>query len=321
MDRPAVARAARLLRRARARGDAAGRRRSTSLLVLLALALAVGAARSIRRVVALHLPDRSPCRAGGPVGLDDPRPVGRAAAVHRASSGCWWTPPGPVCAAGRCSRSPLLVLWANLHGSVVLGAALTMLLAGVVLVRRRGAEPLLPALLLVGAPLCVLATPVRLGHRRVLRPDARRRAVRGHPARVAVVEPERRRRPSSGSSRSSHSGCSPLRRCRSRLNLFEVLVVAVTFVGAVQAVRGVIWFALACAAILPAALDGLLTRADPSSRRVNLAISTRQPRRPRRCPPRHARAPGGLVRPGVARRTRRGSSRRDARPGDAPLGH
>ncbi len=34
-----------------------------------------------------------------------------------------------------------------------------------------------------------------------------------------------------------------------------------------------IWFALACAAILPAALDGLLTRADPSARRVNLLIS------------------------------------------------
>ncbi len=50
-------------------------------------------------------------------------------------------------------------------------------------------------------------------------------------------------------------------------------MLAVTFVGAVQAVRGVIWFALACAAILPVALDGLLTRADPSSRRVNLAIS------------------------------------------------
>ena len=30
--------------------------------------------------------------------------------------------------------------------------------------------------------------------------------------------------------------------------------------GAVQAVRGVIWFALAAAAILPVALDGVLTK-------------------------------------------------------------
>ena len=33
---------------------------------------------------------------------------------------------------------PVLVLWANLHGSVVLGAGLTMLLGLVVLVRDRG---------------------------------------------------------------------------------------------------------------------------------------------------------------------------------------
>ena len=68
-------------------------------------------------------------------------------------------------------------------------------------------------------------------------------------------------------------GLAAVGRCRRRLTVFELLVLAVTFVGAVQAVRGVIWFAVACAAILPIALDGLLTRADPSSRRVNLAIS------------------------------------------------
>ena len=34
-----------------------------------------------------------------------------------------------------------------------------------------------------------------------------------------------------------------------------------------------IWFALAAAAILPVALDGLLTRADPDAPRVNRAIS------------------------------------------------
>jgi hypothetical protein len=64
-----------------------------------------------------------------------------------------------------------------------------------------------------------------------------------------------------------------LRRCRSRLTVYELLVLAVTFVGAVQAVRGVIWFALACAAILPVALDGLLTRADVDAPRVNRVIS------------------------------------------------
>ena len=53
-----------------------------------------------------------------------------------------------------------------------------------------------------------------------------------------------------------------MRRCRSRLTTYELAVLLLTFVGAVQAIRGVIWFALACAAIVPAALDGLLTRND-----------------------------------------------------------
>src|SRR6188472_1096676 len=53
---------------------------------------------------------------------------------------------------------PLLVVWANLHGSVVLGAALTMLLGVVAMVRTRTLA-WFPAALVVLAPLCVLASP------------------------------------------------------------------------------------------------------------------------------------------------------------------
>ena len=63
------------------------------------------------------------------------------------------------------------------------------------------------------------------------------------------------------------------RRCRERLTIYELCVLTLTFVGAVQAVRGVIWFALAAAAILPVALDGVLTRADIDEPRVNRMIS------------------------------------------------
>jgi hypothetical protein len=63
------------------------------------------------------------------------------------------------------------------------------------------------------------------------------------------------------------------RRCRSRLTFYELAVLAVTFIGAVQAVRGVIWFALAAAAILPVALDGYFTRADVAAPRINRMIS------------------------------------------------
>ncbi len=57
------------------------------------------------------------------------------------------------------------------------------------------------------------------------------------------------------------------------MTFYELAVLAVTFVGAVQAVRGVIWFALAAAAILPVALDGVLTRADVAAPKVNRMIS------------------------------------------------
>ncbi len=53
---------------------------------------------------------------------------------------------------------PALVVWANLHGSVVLGASLTMLFGAYELVRTRRLGGL-PLTLFVLAPLCVLATP------------------------------------------------------------------------------------------------------------------------------------------------------------------
>jgi hypothetical protein len=166
---------------------------------------------------------------------------------------------------------PLLVIWANLHGSVVFGAALTALLGLVELVRGRRVA-WRPAALVVLAPLCVLATPYGLDivayydlmlvdapFAEILRewqwsrPDGTT-ALFWLLALVAV-------------------GILALRRCRSRLTFYELAVLAVTFVGAVQAVRGVIWFALAAAAILPVALDGVLTRADIAAPKVNRIIS------------------------------------------------
>ena len=69
------------------------------------------------------------------------------------------------------------------------------------------------------------------------------------------------------------AGILALRRCRSRVTFYELAVLVLTFAGAVQAVRGVIWFALAAAAILPVALDGLLTKEDVEAPKVNRIIS------------------------------------------------
>ena len=85
---------------------------------------------------------------------------------------------------------PALVVWANLHGSVVLGAILSMLLAGYALVRTRRLDRLSLALLVL-APLCVLATPYGwdvVAYYELMLVDAPFAEIL---QRVAVVEPER----------------------------------------------------------------------------------------------------------------------------------
>jgi hypothetical protein len=166
---------------------------------------------------------------------------------------------------------PLLVLWANLHGSVVLGAGLTMLLGLVELVRARRLD-WIPLALLVLSPLCVLATPYGwdiVAYYRLMLVDAP----------FAPILREWQWSSPSGTTALfwllalAAAGILALRRCRSRLTFYELAVLVLTFAGAVQAVRGVIWFALAVAAILPVALDGLFTKADVAAPRVNRIIS------------------------------------------------
>ena len=166
---------------------------------------------------------------------------------------------------------PLLVLWANLHGSVVLGAALTVLLGAVELVRARRLA-WIPIALIVLSPLAVLASPY--GWKLVAYYDLR--------LVDAPFAPILREWQWSSPRATTAlfwllvlvaAGLLALRRCRARLTFYELAVLAVTFVGAVQAVRGVIWFALAAAAILPVALDGMLTKGDVEAPRVNRVIS------------------------------------------------
>jgi len=166
---------------------------------------------------------------------------------------------------------PLLVLWANLHGSVVLGAGLAMLLGVVELVRARRLA-WIPVVLVLLSPLCVLATPYGwdiVAYYRLMLIDA------------PFADILREWQWSSPSATTSlfwllglvAAGLLALRRCRSRLTFYELAVLVGTFAGAVQAVRGVIWFALAAAAIVPVALDGLLTRDDVVAPRLNRVIS------------------------------------------------
>ena len=166
---------------------------------------------------------------------------------------------------------PVLVLWANLHGSVVLGAGLTVLLGIVELVRSRRLA-WIPVALVVLAPLCVLASPYGtklVAYYNLMLVDA---------PFAPILREWQWSSPSATTTlfwvlALVGAALLAFRRCRSRLTFYELAVLAVTFAGAVQAVRGVIWFALACAAILPVALDGLLTKEDVAAPKVNRIIS------------------------------------------------
>src|SRR5207244_12086471 len=64
-------------------------------------------------------------------------------------------------------------------------------------------------------------------------------------------------------------------RYRRRLTLFDLATLAVTLAGAIQAIRGIVWFAMACQVVLPVALGGLLeSRPNAAARRINVGIAT-----------------------------------------------
>lgn len=167
---------------------------------------------------------------------------------------------------------PLLLVWANLHGSVALGALLTMIYAAIELVRSRGGSLARSSLLFVLAPLAVLATPygpletARYYRLLLLDPPFADRVTEWQPSdpdwntlvfyvlaalAVAVIVWQRR-----------------------RLALFDLATLGLTFAGAVSAIRGIPWFALACMVLLPVALGNALEgRQAPIRVRLNRGLA------------------------------------------------
>lgn len=151
---------------------------------------------------------------------------------------------------------PVLLVWANVHGSVALGALLTMLYAALELLSSRGRSLRRSALLLVLAPLAVLATPygpvetARYYRLLLVDPPFADRVTEWQPsdpdwntlvfyvlAALALAIVVWR---------------------RDRLKPFDLATLGLTFVGAVLAIRGIPWFALACMVLLPVALGDVL---------------------------------------------------------------
>ncbi len=167
---------------------------------------------------------------------------------------------------------PVLAVWANLHGSVSLGAALAALYG---LTLLRGAATRARGLVLVvGAPLCLLASPYGIGlvsyyRLMLLHPPLARYVTEWQPpsvqgativffasALVATAMWGARRR---------------------TLTLFEQWALVLLLAAAFAAVRNGVWFELAAAVSLPRLLDALRPpklELTAQARRVNAMLAT-----------------------------------------------
>ena len=168
---------------------------------------------------------------------------------------------------------PLLVLWGNIHGSAALGALLVVLLAAIELLLSRGRTWRRSIGLAVLAPLAVLGTPygpvdtARYYHLLLVDPPFAGQVTEWRWAApavntmffyvlVAIAIPL-------------------VVRGRRRLAPFDIAVLALTLVGAVTAIRGIVWFALACMVFLPVAIGRRLESRNPGPprRKLNVAIT------------------------------------------------
>jgi hypothetical protein len=164
---------------------------------------------------------------------------------------------------------PILVLWANVHGTVVLGAALvalrglTTLVAGV-----RGVAPdarwrLRGAVLVLVPGLCVFASPYGLSlvgyYERLL----------FNPLLRDFIDEWGASAPSGKTAVFFILGFASiwlLARHGSRLTAFERLALLLTLASGLLAIRSIVWFALATLVILPRVVDGILSSGSPKRR-------------------------------------------------------
>jgi hypothetical protein len=170
----------------------------------------------------------------------------------------------------------LLVLWANAHGSVILGAAIVSWAGALGLIcaaRRRSSRTTAPrSLLFLLAPwACVLVSPYALdlpGYYKLLLVDS--------PVSKVIVEWQAPK-PSGWTLLFFAVAVATVVMAvwqRRRLSAYDLGVLALTLAGALRSGRGIVWFALAVAVLLPIALDGALGGdSGPVHRRIGIALS------------------------------------------------
>ena len=174
---------------------------------------------------------------------------------------------------------PMLILWANLHGSVTLGAAMAMLYGLTLLIgagRMSGARAILHPkglLFIIGPPLCVLATPygfsiIHYYHSTLFNSGfghlvTEWEPIYSEPVLAIFYVPLL-----------AWTGWL-LWRSRSRTPLFDWLVLILLAIAGIDAIRNVCWFGLATIVLLPAIMAQLGKHGErmPSRRKLDLSIA------------------------------------------------
>jgi hypothetical protein len=144
----------------------------------------------------------------------------------------------------------VLVLWANVHGTVVVGAALVVL-RGLTLVRSR---PRIAGVLVVGAPLTVFASPYGFALAGYYR------TMLANPLLPRFLDEWRRSTPSVATAPfyvALALAVWMVVRQRARLRTFDLLALALLAAAAVASIRSIVWFALAAVVLLAPAADGM----------------------------------------------------------------
>jgi hypothetical protein len=174
---------------------------------------------------------------------------------------------------------PLLMLWANLHGSVTLGVGLAVLYGITLLVedvrdQRLRRIRLRTIVFLLVPPLCLFATPygfsiVSYYRETLLNPTFGQLIVEWRPVTSAMVLAV----PCLGLAAGM---IWLLGRSWKRTPLFDQLALIMLAAGAVFAIRNISWFGLATLMLLPTCIAGLVNerRAAPRRSRLNLAIAS-----------------------------------------------
>ena len=159
---------------------------------------------------------------------------------------------------------PLLVVWANVHGSVVLGAALVALRGLVELVRARGRSRR-GALLLVLPWLCVFASPYGFqlaGYYRTILVGS------GFSNLVTEWAPTTLNVVTAPLYLTAAGAIWLIGRSPRSFPVYERVLLFVLIVVALSAIRNVGWFALAALVLLPRPLDEVLRAPREASRLV-----------------------------------------------------